>query len=88
MQILAKIVNRHHTAIIQIDASGTSAAASKQLPTNVIELGACFVTTLLHHSDHIFRHDPEVRKQNPISHPFLQRARGWTKSHAHIVAIF
>lgn len=62
-QLLAKIVSRHHAVIIHIDDASppTNSTVKKSSGANLAELGACFVTTLLHHSDHIFRHDPEVR---------------------------
>uniref|UniRef100_K3WI52 Uncharacterized protein n=1 Tax=Globisporangium ultimum (strain ATCC 200006 / CBS 805.95 / DAOM BR144) TaxID=431595 RepID=K3WI52_GLOUD len=60
---LAKIVSRHHSAIIQIDPQeGHTSSSSARHRARIhlpVELGTCFVTTLLHHSDHIFRHDPE-----------------------------
>ncbi|KAF1330669.1 hypothetical protein FI667_g4872, partial [Globisporangium splendens] len=75
---LAKIVSRHHSAIIQIDATedktSTRHSASIHLP---VELGTCFVTTLLHHSDHIFRHGPEVSKEES---PVQRRTRHNTKT--------
>lgn len=54
-QLLSKLVSRHQSAVIQVSTHPQQPAVS----AGTTALGACFVTTLLRYSDHIFRHDPE-----------------------------
>jgi hypothetical protein len=68
MQVLTKFVGRHHRKVIYVtnddanslnDNSRTPPQPTPKDAAHLQALGICFVKTLLCHSDHIFRRDPE-----------------------------